>query len=170
MEFGSAIHAKSINKRHARWNVSFCLHQNATTPKDSLRCFQDDPETPQRRPPGSPRRTQGATKTAPRRLQDGPRYPQDGPNCAQLLQRAPRSPLGLDFGPSRPRFWTLQTMFFNPPHFDFNPIKYRSLGAVAGTQVCCAFDPPRQASGLRMAYGVTFLTFLLILLSFSFPS
>ena len=26
--------------------------------------------------------------------------------------------------------------------------------AVAGTQLCCALDPPRQALGLRMAYGV----------------
>ena len=29
--------------------------------------------------------------------------------------------------------------------------------AVAGTQLCCALDPPRQAYGLRMAYRVTYV-------------
>ena len=106
--FGSKFRSKSINKWHARWNVSFCTHSKR---HNALRC----PKTPQRRPPGSPRRTQSAPKTAPRRLQDGPRHPQDGPNCAQLLPRPPRSPPSLDFGPSRPRFWTLHA------DLDFGP-------------------------------------------------
>ena len=76
--------------------------------KDSLQALQDAPKAP------------------PGRLQDGPWYPQDGPNCAQLLQRAPRSPPGLDCGPSRPRFSTLQTSFFNPPDLYFDPFEYRS--------------------------------------------
>ena len=44
------------------------------------------------------------------------------------------------------------------------------LGAVAGTQLCCALDPPRQALCLRMAYRVRYpnqpahLPFLLIIL------
>ena len=45
---------------------------------------------------------------------------------------------------------------------------YFSAGAVAGSQLCCAVDPPRQAYGLRMAYRVPYpnvpshLPFLLI--------
>ena len=31
---------------------------------------------------------------------------------------------------------------------------FSTPSAVAGTQLCCAVDPPRQAYGLRMAYGV----------------
>ena len=42
--------------------------------------------------------------------------------------------------------------------------------AVAGTQLCCALDPPRQALCLRMAYRVRYPNLLLIFLSFSYPS
>ena len=43
--------------------------------------------------------------------------------------------------------------------------------AVAGTQLCCALDPPRQALCLRMAYRVRYpnqpahIPFLLIILT-----
>ena len=57
------------------------------------------------------------------------------------LQTSILDPPDLDFGPSRPRFLTL----------------YFRFGAVAGTQLCCVLDPPRQAYGLRMAYGVNLL-------------
>ena len=100
--------------------------RGANTPSDSLRSLQEHPKMAQRQPPGPSRRTQGAPGTAPRRFQDGPWYLQNGPNCAQLLQRAPRSPPGLDLGPSRLRFWTLRTSFFNPPDIDFAPFGYRS--------------------------------------------
>ena len=59
--------------------------RSAKTPSDSLGCLQDDPKTPQRRPPGRPRRTQSASKTAPRRLQDALRRP-------KTLQGAPKRP------------------------------------------------------------------------------
>ena len=110
MIFGNTFRSKSINKWHASWNLSFCLHSKR---HNALRC----PKTPQRRPPNSPRRTQNAPKTAPRRLQDASRHPQDGPNCAQLLLRPPRSPPSLDFGPSGPRF--------DPPGLDFGPSIHR---------------------------------------------
>ena len=42
--------------------------------------------------------------------------------------------------------------------------------AVAGTQLCCALDPPRQALCLRMAYRVPYPNHLLTFLSFSYPS
>ena len=100
--------------------------RSAKTPSDSLGCLQDDPKTPQRRPPGRPRRTQSASKTAPRRLQDGPRHPPDGPNCAQLLLRPPRSPPSLDFGSSGPRFWTLQTSILDPLYVDFRSSRPRN--------------------------------------------
>ena len=32
--------------------------------------------------------------------------------------------------------------------------EHQTPSAVAGTQLCCALDPPRQALGLRMAYRV----------------
>ena len=136
MTFGNKFHSKSINKWHARWNVSFCLHSKR---HNALRC----PKTPQRRPPGSPRRTQSAPKTAPRRLQDGPRHTQDGPNCAQLLLRPPRSPASFDFGPSGPRFWTLQTSIFDHL-FSF----WRGGGDAALLRVGSA------APGLVPAHGV----------------
>ena len=55
--------------------------------------------------------------------------------------------------------------------------QYLIPSAVAGTQLCCALDPPRQAYGLRMAYRVPYpnvpshLPFLLIsFLTFLFLS
>ena len=51
-------------------------------------------------------------------------------------------------------------------------IPFCCSSAVAGTQLCCALDPPRQAVGLRMAYGVIYpnllpyLPFLLIILPY----
>ena len=123
MIFRGFLKAKFIQNRSANDMQDGMLRsasiRSAKTPSDSLGCLQDDPKTPQRRPPGRPRRTQSASKTAPRRLQDGPRHPPDGPNCAQLLLRPPRSPPSLDFGPSGPRFWTLQTSILDPLYVDF---------------------------------------------------
>ena len=45
-----------------------------------------------------------------------------------------------------------------------------SIGAVAGTQLRCALDPPRQSEGLRLAYRVPYPNLLLTFLSFSNPS
>ena len=41
---------------------------------------------------------------------------------------------------------------------------------MAGTQLHCALDPPRQALCLRMAYRIPYSNLLLIFLSFSYPS
>ena len=53
-------------------------------------------------------------------------------------------------------------------HFD---VDFKS-SAVAGTQLCCALDPPRQAEGLRMAYRVLYpnLRSLPYFLMISFPN
>ena len=47
--------------------------------------------------------------------------------------------------------WTLQALILIISNIDF--------GAVAGPQLCCALDPPRQAYGLRMAYRVPYPNF-----------
>ena len=89
-----------------------------------LRCSKDDllaPKTPAKRPPGPQNAPQDSPKMSPRSFQDGPRFPREGSNCAQLLQRPSRSPPDLDFGPSRPRFWTLQTSIFHPRDLDVAP-------------------------------------------------
>ena len=83
------------------------------------RCLQAALKTPLDAPAWRPRQPRSHPITAPRRLQDGPRRPLDGPNCAQLLLRPPRSPPSLDFGPSGPRFWTLQTSILDPLYVDF---------------------------------------------------
>ena len=73
-----------------------------------------------------PKSSQDASKTAfrppkmaPRRLQNRPRCLQDDPNSAQLLKMPPRSPQDLDFGHSKPRFWTLHASLFEPPNLNF---------------------------------------------------
>ena len=45
------------------------------------------------------------------------------------------------------------------------PDPYLEARTVAGTRLCRAEDPPRQAGGLRMAYGAPYPN----LLSFPFP-
>ena len=103
MILGNKFHSESINKWHARWNVSFCLHSER---HNALRC----PKTPQRRPPGSPRRTQSAPKTPPRRLTTPSGW-------SQLRPAAPKAAKK----PSKPRFWTLWTSSLDPPDLDFGP-------------------------------------------------
>ena len=84
--------------------------RSAKTPSDSLKCLQDDPRTPQRRPPGPPRRTQSAHKTPPRRTTT--------PSGWSQLRLA-----GLKAAkkPSKLRFWTPWTSNLDPPGFDFKP-------------------------------------------------
>ena len=84
--------------------------RSAKTPSDSLRCLQDDPRTPQRRPPGPPRRTQSAPKTLPRRTTTPSGWYQLRPAAPKAAKK-----------PSKPRFWTLQTSILDPPDVDFGP-------------------------------------------------
>ena len=56
---------------------------------------------------------------------------------------------------------TIKNQYFLSPEHQKSilPVRNRltnnqTPSAVAGTQLCCALDPPRQAYGLRMAYGV----------------
>ena len=84
--------------------------RSAKTPSDSFRCLQDDPRTPQRRPPGPPRRTQSALKTLPRRTTTPSGW-------YQLRPAAPKAAKKL----SKPRFWTLPTSMLDPPNLDFGP-------------------------------------------------
>ena len=102
--------------------------RSAKTPTDSLGCLQDDPKTPQRRPPGRPRRTQSAPKTAPRRTTTPSGWSQLRPAAPKVAKK-----------PSKPRFWTLWTSILDPPDLDFgpsifdpldlelHPFKYRTL-------------------------------------------
>ena len=56
----------------------------------------------------------------------------------------------------------------------FDQISNKALGkklkvsAVAGTQLCCALDPPRQALCLRMAYRVPYPNKILFLIPFPY--
>ena len=130
-----------------------------------IECFVRPPfEAPRR-----PRIASGASKTNPRRpkgglqaLQDAPKAPlrrlQDAsntnPNTLRMIPTAPRGSKGAQ-KPSSHQFRTLQTSIFDPPDFDFQPSRPRfsalqtstlsfsdiDLGVVAGTQLCCAFDP-----------------------------
>ena len=45
-------------------------------------------------------------------------------------------------------------------------LSYYVAGAVAGTQLCCAVDPPRKALCLRMACKIPYPNKILILISF----
>ena len=90
-----------------------------------LRIASDASKTTPGRPKDGLRALQDAPKAPPRRFQDGPRHPQDGTNCAQLLLRPPRNRPSLDFGPSGPRFWTLQTSILDPLYVDFRSSRLR---------------------------------------------
>ena len=127
------------------------------------RSSQDAHMTPQdgsKRFKTSPRRLQDASKTTPRRLQDGSRYSQEAPKTALNFPRhpkmLPRRPKTLqDTSQTPPR--RLQTSMLAPPSlifwrfFQVILLIFRcfedhflddsySLGAVAGTQLCCALD------------------------------
>ena len=84
--------------------------RSAKTPSDSLRCLQDDPRTPQRRPPGPPRRTQSAPKTLPRRTTTPSGWYQLRPAAPKAAKK-----------PSKLRFWTLRTSTLDHQDLDFGP-------------------------------------------------
>ena len=62
--------------------------------------------------------SQTASKTTPSSCQNDSQCLQDGPNCGKQLKIPSRSPLDLDFGPSRPRFCILQASFLDPPNIN----------------------------------------------------
>jgi len=122
MGFGNKIHSKSISKWHATWNVSFCLHSKR---QDARKTASWLPRTRQKGP-------QDGSKTDPDTL----RIVQTAPSCSwgseEALQASMLDPPDLDVGPSRRIFSILQTLICILSNIE--------LGAVAGTQLCCALD------------------------------
>ena len=80
----------------------------AKTPQDASRTATGRPKTP----PGRP-------QDAPRRPQDTPRRPKTPPRRPQGAQNPPQTTILEGFGPSGPRFWTLQTSIFGRFWEDF---------------------------------------------------
>ena len=100
------------------------------TPKTSLLGPNLEPSWLSRRPKRPPRSPQVASKTDPGTF----RMVQTAPSCSKGRPESPPGfdldPPDFDFGPSRPRFSTLQTSTLS--------LSETALGAVAGRQLCCA--------------------------------
>ena len=124
------------------------------------------PKPPPRCATWPPRQPQDATKTYSRAAQNtsqdalgSPRPPRTSKTSKITPKSRWGTPRGLVFGANMGAFGPSTQLLC-----DF------FKGAVAGSQLCCAVDPPRQALCLRMAYRVPYpnqpahIPFLLIIL------
>ena len=149
------------------------------------RRLQDVSKTTPRRLPDGPRYSQDAPLTA----LNSPRHPNMLPRRPKTPMDASKTPPDLDVGASGPQFlyvftceivsvWIVWGSCFKceflPDYMPFHTrickmiirlLSYYVAGAVAGTQLCCAVDPPRQALCLRMACRIPHPNKILILMS-----
>ena len=128
---------------------SFASIRSPRTPWDGLRCLQDVPKTPHTRPPGPPRRPQDGLPEPPRSLPELPqsclnsrRASQSLPGASwEPLREPPRSlpePSWSLPGARKMRSCYLKSMTrFKHKHL-YCCFVSLGLGAVAGTQLCCA--------------------------------
>ena len=145
-----------------------CLQAALKTPLDA-------PAWRPRQPRSHPRDAQDAPRAAQELPQSRPGSDPQAPWGEDTPQGSPRLPPDLDFGP----FWRRFVKIFERILDGFldgflerrngqidrigretdrqncSFVTFR-LSAVAGTQLCCALDPPRQALCLRMAYRVPY--------------
>ena len=142
--------------------------RRSRTAQETPRTPQDAPKTPPKTPPRRP-------KTCPKRFQDSSKTVLD-PNF-DILAHGP-----MGYPPLPLRFWmdfcSILKGLVNDLPLNFQQINFQrnqktnslKVSAVAGSQLCCALDPPRQAEGLRMAYRVPYpkppahIPFLLLIL------
>ena len=147
-----------------------------------------------------PRGLQDPSKTPPRRFQDSPRCLQRRFGSRKTAQDASKPALEPSrprcftmFDWFLVHLWFIFDWFWIDVSLNFNMKKqnistskkqkqtlkrwyiaqllcYFAAGAVAGSQLCCALDPPRQSEGLRLAYRIPYPNHRPTCLSFLYPS
>ena len=149
-------HQRTILEPHASCRHTFLIFLGANmTPKTSPR--------PPNTPPEATQEPLKSSATPPMSHAKQPSSLAITVQDRQEPQKPRKGPSKVDGVPLRASFWALIWMHLDPLTqllCDF----FRGL--VAGSQLCCAVDPPRQALCLRMAYRVPHPNEILILISF----